>query len=110
MARPLSSTSLKVLSHLGKSNKSVDELAARTGIKKDRLAKVLWHLERAGWISSGEETRSLAVYRRLREAPARKRAGWAGGRPVAHIAALNAAFGIGTPVKRRRGRLVRRSE
>lgn len=110
MARPLSSTSLKVLSHLGKSSKSVDELAARIGIRKDRLAKVLWHLERGGWISSGEETRSLPVYRRLRNAPARARPIRVIARPAAHIAALNAAFGIRTTIKRRRGRVVRRSE
>ena len=110
MARPLSSTSLKVLSHLGKSSRSVDELAARTGIRKDRLAKVLWHLERAGWISSGEETRSLAVYRRVRELPTRKRAHPAGRSPAPHIAALNAAFGIGAPIRRRRGRVVRGNE
>src|SRR5690349_13088857 len=110
MARPLSSTSLRVLSHLGKRTKSVDELAARTGLRKDRLAKVLWHLERGGWIASGQETRALTVYRRMRDLPTRKRAIQAGRTPTPHIAALNAAFGIGAPIQRHRGRVVRRSE
>ena len=110
MARPLSSSSLKVLTHLGNSPKSVDELSARTGMRKDKLAKVLWHLQSRGWISSGEETRRLAVYRRVRDVPQRKRPGRAVRTPAPHIAALNAAFGIRAPVKRARGRLVRQGE
>ena len=111
MARPLSPNSRKVLVQLGKSPKSVDELSARTGIRKDKLAKLLWHLEGLGWIAGDEEVRRLPVYRRLKDLPALKRT------PVprtsssaSHIAALNAAFGIRLPAKRARGRTVRRSE
>ena len=93
-ARPLSTNARKVLIHLGKSARSIDELAARTGIRKDKLAKTLWHLRDWGWICIAEETRRLPVYRRLRAVPAAKRT--ARGRKAAapHIAALNAAFGI----------------
>jgi hypothetical protein len=109
MARPLSETSRKVLAQLGKSPKSLDELSARTAIRKDRLAKILWHLLGRGWVATAEEVRRLPVYRRLRDVPAvpRRRP-----RPQSkpHIAALNAAFGIGLPAKRARGRIVRRSE
>ena len=108
MARPLSPKSRRVLVQLGKTPKSLDELSARSGIRKDKLAKLLWHLEALGWIEAGEETRRLAVYRRLRDVPSVKR------EPViqasSHLAALNAAFGIRLPAKRMRGRTVRRSD
>jgi hypothetical protein len=110
MARPLSANSRKVLVQLGKSAKSIDELSARTGIRKDRLAKVLWHLEALGWVAVGQETRQLPVYRRLRAVSAPKRVGQSGKRPAPHIAALNAAFGIGLPAKRARARTIRRGE
>lgn len=86
----------------------MDELSARTGIRKDKLAKVLWHLEQQGWISAGEETRLLAVYRRTRDLPAVRRSIDRGKQPAPHIAALNAAFGIGIAQKRARARTVRR--
>lgn len=111
MARPLSLNSRKVLTQLGKSSKSLDELSARTGIRKDKLAKLLWHLEGRGWISAGEETRRLPVYRRLRDVPPAKRTRANDGASTeSHIAALNAAFGIRLPAKRARGRTIRRSE
>ena len=109
MARPLSETSRKVLAQLGKSPKSLDELSARTGIRKDRLAKVLWHLLGRGWVSAAEEVRRLPVYRRLRDVPSAPRTS-PRPQPKPHIAALNAAFGIGLPAKRARGRIVRRGE
>lgn len=102
---------MKVLRQLGQSAKSIDELSARTGIRKDRLAKLLWHLQGAGWIAAGEEVRRLPVYRRLRQIPAAKRV--VGGERKAaapHITALNAAFGIGLPPRRARGRTIRRGE
>ena len=111
MARPLSSNSQKVLRQLGRSGKSIDELSARTGIRKDRLAKLLWHLEGLGWISAGGEVRRLAVYRRLRDAPRAKRSNpLARNVPASHLVALQAAFGIRLPAKRARGRTVRGSE
>ena len=110
MARPLSQNSLKVLTQLGKSSKSLDELSARTGIRKDKLAKLLWHLEGRGWIAAAQETRLLPVYRRLREVPTVKRSAARVKQPAPHIAALNAAFGIRAPLKRARARTVRRSE
>src|SRR5947207_11536932 len=110
MPRPLSSNTRKVLTHLGKSPKSMDELAARTGIRKERVAKVLWHLEQLGWVQQTEEIRKLPVYRRLRDLPAAKPQVGRGASSAPHIAALNAAFGIRTPAKRARGRIVRQSE
>lgn len=109
MPRPLSVNSRKVLVQLGKAPKSLDELSARTGIRKDKLAKVLWHLEGSGWIAAGEETRQLPVYRRLREPPAPKRSRPTGKGIAPHLAALNAAFGIRRPPKRLRARTIRRS-
>ena len=110
MARPLSRNSRKVLRQLGKAGKSIDELATRTGIRKDRLAKLLWHLQSLGWISVSKEVRTLPVYRRLREVPPRKPDGVPRGyTPAPHIAALQAAFGIGLPARRARGRTVRRT-
>ena len=106
MPRPLSESSRKILGQLGKSAKSLDQLSARTGIRKDRLAKVLWHLRTRGWIEESEEVRKLAVYRRLRDVPSKARK-VARAKSAPHIAALNAAFGIGLPVKRARGRVVR---
>ena len=109
MARPLSVNSQKVLRQLGQSARSLDELAARTGIRKDRLAKLLWHLQGRGWVAVGEESRLLAVYRRLRDAPPPRRSEKSQS-GSSHIADLQAAFGIRLPAKRRRGRVVRRSE
>jgi hypothetical protein len=111
MARPLSSNSQKVLRQLGKAGKSADELAARTGIRRDRVAKLLWHLENLGWISVGEEVRRVAVYRSLREAPPAKRKSALGRSAAAsHLVALQAVFGSRLPAKRARGRTVRQSE
>src|SRR5437870_4157667 len=93
MARPLSSTSRKVLVQLGKTPKSLDELAARTGVRKDRLAKILWHLLGRGWISAGEEVRRLPVYRRLKDVPGPRPVARAARQSAPHLAALNAAFG-----------------
>ena len=104
MARLLSQYARKVLVQLGETPKSLDELAARTGIRKDRLAKVLWHLLRRGWIGTGEEVRRLPVYKRLNAVPpARRKRRGAG----SHLDALNAAFGIRMPTKRTRARTVR---
>ena len=88
---------------------TLDEIAARTGLRKDRLAKVIWHLRQRGWIAADEEMRRLHVYRRLRELPSRPRKA-SRSQSTPHIAALNAAFGIGLPAKRARGRVVRRGE
>jgi DNA-binding IclR family transcriptional regulator len=110
MARPLSANSLKVLRLLGQSGKSLDELSAVAGIRKDRLAKLLWHLERLGWIAGSEEMRRLPVYRRLRTVPARRRPQTASRHAGSHVADLYAAFGIRLPAKRRRGRVVRASD
>src|SRR5438552_2389921 len=110
MARPLSHNSRKVLVQLGKSPRSMDELSARTGIRKDRVAKLLWHLQALGWVAVGEETRQLLVYRRLRPVPAAKRMERFGKRSAPHLAALNAAFGIGLPPKRTRARTIRKGE
>lgn len=108
MPRPLSVNSRKVLAQLGKAPKSVDELSARTGIRKDKLAKVLWHLEGSGWIAVGEETRQLPVYRRLREPPAPKRSSISARSVAPHLVALDAAFGIRRPSKRLRARTIRK--
>lgn len=109
MARPLSETSRKVLAQLGETPKSLDEIAARMGLRKDRVAKILWHLVSRGWIATDEEVRRLPVYRRLKAVPAARRAKpRSEGDP--HIAALNAAFGIRMPPKRARARTVRQRD
>ena len=110
MARPLSANAHKVLRHLGRYAKSLDELAARTGIRKDRLAKLLWHLKRGGWIAVSEETRRLPVYLRLRDAPAQLRRDGKRLGASQQFAELYAAFGIRLPPKRRRGRVIRGGE
>ena len=110
MARRLSANSLKVLRQLGQSGKSIDELSARTGIRKDKVAKVLWHLQGAGWIGMSEEVRRLPVYKRLREIPVLRRMAGSGRRTAPHLKALQKAFGIRLPSKRARGRTVRRGE
>jgi hypothetical protein len=109
MPRPLSANSRKVLGQLGK-DRSLDELSALTGIRKDRVAKILWHLRSLGWIAAGEEVRRLSVYKRVRELPPARRKTAAPLSQPAHIAALNAAFGISLPARRARGRTVRRSD
>ena len=109
MARPLSETSRKVLVHLGETPKSLDEISARTGLRKDRIAKILWQLISRGWIATAEEVRRLPVYRRLKPVPAARRAK-RGTAADSHIAALNAAFGIRMPAKRSRARTVRQRE
>jgi len=106
MPRPLSPNSEKVLRHLGRSAKSLDELAARTGIRKDRVAKLLWHLEARGRIAVSEETRRLPMYRRLRQTPIRKRKD-AMHRGASKFTELYAAFRMRLPAKRPRGRVVR---
>jgi len=106
MARPLSKTSRKVLVQLGETPKSLDEIAARTGLRKDRVAKILWHLVARGWIASDEEVRLLPVYRRLKPVPAARRIKRRT-EADSHMAALNAAFGIRMPAKRARARTVR---
>ncbi len=110
MARPLASNTRKVLRQLStEGGRSIDELAARTGIRKDKLARLLWDLKGAGWVAASSEVKELVVYRRLREMPpARRRSRRSG--TGSHIEALQAAFGMRLPVKRTRGRIVRRSE
>ena len=109
MARPLSETSRKVLVQLGETPKSLDEIAARTGLRKDRVAKILWHLVSRGWIATDEEVRRLPVYRRLKPVPAARRVRRTEAAD-SHFAALNAAFGIRMPAKRARARTVRQRD
>jgi hypothetical protein len=110
MPRPLSENARKVLRRLGKVvGCSVDELSARTGVRKDKLARVLWDLKGAGWIAASCEVKELVVYRRLREMPPARRAK-RGRKSASHIEVLQAAFGMRLPAKRARGRIVRRSE
>lgn len=111
MARPLSPNTRKVLAHIRRAcGSSLDELAARLGIRKARLAKLLWHLQGAGWIAASEELRRLVVYRRLRDVPRESPRKKVDLKTAPHIQALNAAFGIHLPAKRARGRTVRRGE
>lgn len=111
MPRPLSPNSRKVLRQLGGAGKSIDELAARTKIDKDHIAKALWRLRELGWVSVKEEVRKVSVFVRARSVPRVKQAAEKKrqGLPE-HLAALQAAFGIGLPRKRPRARTVRRAE
>ena len=111
MARPLSKISRKVLRQVRKAGSSLDELSARTGLRKERLAKVLWHLQTRGWISASEEMRALAVYRRLRPLPKPTPTRAPTRNPgAAHLVALQGAFGSRLPARRARGRVVRTPE
>ncbi len=110
MARPLSSDTRRILRLLGHVGCSIDELAARTGIGKARLAKLLWHLAEAGWISAKQEVRPLTLYRRARPVPRRAAPLVPASATASHLEALQAAFGIRLPTKRARGRTIRRGE
>jgi len=110
MARSLSSDTRRILRVVGTVGCSIDELAVRTGIGKARLAKLLWHLAQAGWISAREEVRPLRLYRRVRPVPRPALAEALATNSPPHIEALQAAFGIRLPAKRARGRTVRRGE
>lgn len=108
MARPLSPNSRKVLRLLGGTGRSVEELAAATGIARTKLSKILWHLKALGWVTAEEELRKLAVYKRLRVLPATQHAAQPSAKTAPHLIALQAAFGIRMPARRKRGRTVRR--
>ena len=108
MARQLSPEARLVLRQLGRTAKSLDELAARTKMSKRRLSRMVWDLRKLGWISASEELRALPVYRRVRlpapTAPAPRGEGRA---PLSHFAALDAWLGIRRPAKPARKRTVR---
>ena len=89
---------------------SIDELAARSGLRKAKLAKMLWHLQGGGWITAGPELKRVVIYRRLRDVPREAAPRTARPKVAPHIEALNAAFGIRLPATRARGRTIRRSE
>ena len=107
MPRALSGNSRRVLRQLGLRSKSIDELHERTGIRKTRLAKTLWHLHRLGWIAIGAETRKLVVVRRLRVSAPNKAGASGRARTSKYLGALYAAFGIRLPANRGRARTVR---
>jgi len=109
--RPLSPNTRKVLRQLGGGGRSIDELAARTKIDKDQIAKALWRLRELGWVSVKEEVRKVSVFARARSVPRARPADLERRESMPeHIASLQAAFGIGLPKKRARARTVRRVE
>ncbi len=110
MARPLSPNSRKVLRLLGGTGRSLEELAGATGIARTKLSKILWHLKALGWVAAQEEVRKLAVYKRLRAVPAPEHISEPSTKTAPHLVALQAAFGIRMPARRKRGRTVRRAE
>src|SRR5687767_2895520 len=113
MARRMSADSRAVLERLEKAPRTIDQLEAETGLDKKRLWYTLWNLRRLGWVTvaavlkkSRWRVQVYGLMRRLppvaREKLARRHS------PPDHIAALNAAFRIGAPPARARGRTVRR--
>lgn len=112
MPRPLSADSRAVLLQLEARAKTIDQLETATGIDKKRLTYMLWNLRRLGWVTIAGllrkdrwRVRAYGLARRVPPAaiPARP-SRYA---PPDHIAALNAAFRIGLPPARPRGRRVR---
>ncbi len=112
MARPLSPDSRALLAKLKGSPKTIDQLAASTGIGKKKLAKVLWDLRDLGWVRVAVVLRKsrwrVAVYRLARRVPPAPRAMAAKRNAMPeHVAMLYAAFGIGLPKRRMVGRRAR---
>jgi hypothetical protein len=112
MPRPMSADSRAVLVQLEESPKTIDALSIRTGIDKVRLAYMLRDLRRLGWVTVAAYLRKsrwrVRVYGLARRVPpaARERAPKPG-TLAPNIAALYAAFRIGFPRSRLRGRRVR---
>jgi len=113
MARRMSADSRAVLTALEDAPRTIDQLEAATGIEKKRLAYMLWNLRRLGWVTVAAFVRKkrwrVRVYGLVRRLPpAVREPAPTRYSPPDHIAALNAAFGIGPPRARPRGRRVRR--
>lgn len=94
------------------SPKTIDQLAASTGIGKKKLAKVLWDLQDLGWVRVAVVLRKsrwrVAVYRLARRVPPAPRAAPPKRSSMPeHVAMLYAAFGIGLPKRRAVGRRAR---
>jgi len=109
VARPLSPESRALLVKLKGSPKTIDQLAASTGIEKKKLAKVLWDLRDLGWVRVAVVLRKsrwrVAVYRLARRVPPAPRAVPPKRNSMPeHVAMLYAAFGIGLPKRRTVGR------
>ena len=111
MGRRMSADSRAVLIELEKAPKTIDQIEIATGIDKKRLAYMLRDLRTLGWVTIAAFRRKsrwrVRVYGLARRVPpASKQAVQAAYVLPPHIATLNAAFGIGFPRSRPRGRKV----
>src|SRR6185436_16335514 len=112
MGRRMSPDSRAVLIELEKAPKTIDQLEAATGIDKKRLAYMLRDLRKLGWVTVTAFQRKsrwrVRVYGLARRVPvAAREATRAQGTLAPDIAVLYAAFGIGLPRTRLRGRRIR---
>lgn len=112
MGRRMSADSRAVLVELEEAPKTIDQLEVGTGIDKKRLAYMLRDLRKLGWVTVTAFLRKsrwrVRVYGLARRVPAATReATRRHGVLAPNIAALNAAFGIGLPRVRLRGRRIR---
>lgn len=110
MPRPMSADSRAVLVQLEEAPKTIDQLEVGTGIDRKRLAYMLRDLRKLGWVTVTAFLRKsrwrVRVYGLARRVPvAARRATTTALAP--NIATLYAAFGIGLPRSRLRGRRVR---
>ena len=108
----MSPDSRDVLLQLEDAPKTIDELEARTGIDKVRIAHILWNLRHFGWVTIAGilkkgrwRIRAYGLARRV--PPAARETRPSRYAPPDHIAALNAAFRIGPPPSSVRARRVR---
>ena len=112
MPRRMSPDSRAVLVQLEESPKTIDELVNRTGLDKVSLAYRLRDLRKLGWVTVTSFLRKsrwrVRVYGLARRVPVASRETTAARETLApNVAALYAAFRIGFPRVRLRGRRVR---
>ena len=112
MGRRMSPDSRAVLVELEKAPKTIDQLEVHTGIDKKRLAYMLRDLRKLGWVTVTALLRKsrwrVRVYGLARRVPiAVHEAATSIGTLSPNIAVLYAAFGIGLPRTRLRGRRIR---
>jgi hypothetical protein len=108
----MSADSRAVLLQLEEAPKTIDQIEARTGIDRKRLAYMLRDLRRLGWVVIAAFRRKarwrVRVYGLARRVPPAYRAP---GREAfalsPNVAAMYRAFRMGLPTVRRRGRIVR---
>ena len=112
MPRPMSPESRVVLLLLEESPQTIDQIAARCGMDRARLAFRLRDLRKLGWVTVAGLIRKrrwhVRIYGLARRVPvAAREVPRKSISPPAQVADLLAAFRIGTPVVVPKGRRVR---